>query len=87
MKMKVYTTLKKTDSKMFFEYIYKLLNADFKFNDVGIRIPYVSGGGGRGVVLCFCEGCNWILHYFSVLSHLDYLLNFFEVIQWLELLW
>jgi len=56
--MKVYTTLKKTDSKMFFKYIYKLLNADFKFNDVGIRIPYVSGGGGRGVVLCFCEGCN-----------------------------
>ena len=30
MKMKVYTTLKKTDSKVFFEYIYKLLNADFK---------------------------------------------------------
>ena len=48
MKIKVYTTLKKTDSKVFFECIYKLLNADFKFNDAGIRIPYVSGDGGRG---------------------------------------
>lgn len=50
MKIRVYTTLKKTDSKVFFEYIYKLSNADFKFNDVGIRIPYVSGGvwGGEG---------------------------------------
>ena len=61
MKIRVYTTLKKTDSKVFFEYICKLLNADFKFNDVGIRIPYVSGGvcvcvGGGG--LCFCERCN-----------------------------
>lgn len=50
MKIRVYTTLKKTDSKVFFEYIYKLLNADFKFNDVGIRIPYVSGG------VCVCVG-------------------------------
>lgn len=50
MKIRVYTTLKKTDSKVFFEYIYKLLNADFKFNDVGIRIPYVSGG------VCVCRG-------------------------------
>lgn len=55
MKMKVYTTLKKTDSKVFFEYIYKLLNADFKFNDVGIRIPYVSGGGGGGWFSAFVK--------------------------------
>ena len=68
MKMKVYTTLKKTDSKVFFEYIYKLLNADFKFNDVGIRIPYVSGGGGEGVsafVKDVIESCIISLFFLS----------------------
>lgn len=70
MKIRVYTTLKKTDSKVFFEYIYKLLNADFKFNDVGIRIPYVSGG------VCVCGGAVSAF----VKDVIESLLNFFEVI-------
>lgn len=64
MKIKVYTTLKKTDSKVFFECIYKLLNADFKFNDAGICLRR-WGEGVSAFVKDVIESCIISLFFLS----------------------